>query len=226
MIKKRLLPLLALLLVLAAGFWFYQTSYQKYLIRKKIYEVRDMLVAGNVDDRLLIRYSEEIANSYGQPIMPSVRKELESYAWSFAKSENPELFIAGVMVEHPYFKYANGIGLKYTLPSCLSLLEKLDSYPAGSRKHLEFYIAHILPQASKQSFGIEEGKFTQDPEKRKQAVAQWLEWYKLNKDRVLAENEEHKKNAEDRIREMRREMLQIKAAAQDFDIKITPKKKD
>jgi hypothetical protein len=226
MIKKRLLTLLALLLVLAAGFWFYQTSYQKYLIRKKIYEVRDMLVAGNIDERLVMLYSDEIANSYGQAITPSVRKELGTYAGSFARTGDPELLIASIMVDQPYWKWANGLGLKHTLPSCIALLEKLDSYAAGSRQHLEFYIANILPQASKQSFGIEEGKFTQDPEKRKQAIVQWLEWYKLNKDRVLAENEEHMKNAEDQLREMRRELLQIKAAAQEFDIEIRPKKKD
>ena len=226
MIKKRFLQLLAFVLMLAAGFWLYQTSYQKFLIRKKIYAARDMLVTGSINEDLLIHYSSDISNSIGQAITPSVRKELESYADSFAKSGDPELFIAGVMVDKPYWKYANGIGLKYTLPACLTMLENIEKYPASSQKGLENIITGILPKASKQSFGIEGGKFTQDPEKRKQAVAQWQEWYKLNKDRVLVENEEHMKKVEDGIREMRREMLQMKAAAQDFDIEITPKKRD
>ena len=149
---------------------------------------------------LLIHYSSDISHSIGQAITPSVRKELESYADSFAKSGDPELFIAGVMVDKPYWKYANGIGLKYTLPACLTMLENIEKYPASSQKGLENIITGILPKASKQSSGIEGGKFTQDLEKRKQAVAQWQEWYKLNKDRVLVENEEHMKKVEDGIR--------------------------
>lgn len=184
-----------------------------------------MLVSGKLDHNLLMHYSGDIQNSIGQALTPSIRKELESYAGSFATSGDAELFVAGVMVDQPYWKYANGIGLKYTLPACMTLLENLDKYPDSTRAALESTITGILPKASKQTYGIEGDKFTQDPEKRKQAIAQWQEWYKLNKDRVLAENEAHMNKVEDGIRAMRREALQMKAAAQDFDIEITPKAK-
>jgi hypothetical protein len=50
-----------------------------------------------------------------------VREELEIYAVSFVKSGDPELFFAGVMVDQPYWKHANGIGPEHTVPLACSL---------------------------------------------------------------------------------------------------------
>jgi len=184
-----------------------------------------MIVTGKFDERSLYKYTAEIANSYGSAITPSVRKDLEGYAGSFAKSGDPELFAAGVLLDQPYWKWANGIGLKYTLPACMALLENLDHYPPASRTVLEGIICHILPKASQQSFGMTEEKFTQDPEQRRVAIGQWQKWYKQNKDLVLAADEKHMQAVEDKMLEIKRDMLRMKTASDEFDVEIKPKTK-
>ncbi|MBB5032157.1 hypothetical protein [Prosthecobacter vanneervenii] len=220
---KLLFKVFAAAVLLALGYWLYGTAFQKYQIRSKVFAAREMIVTGKFDERSLYKYTDEIANSIGHAITPSVRKDLENYAESFARSGDPELFAAGVLLDRPYWKWANGIGLKYTLPACMALLENLDRYPPESRTALEGIICHILPKASKQSFGMTEEKFTQDPEQRKVAIVQWKEWYKQNKDRVLAKDEKHMQAVEEELLEMKREMLRVKTASDDFDIEIKPK---
>ncbi len=220
---KLLLKISAAVALLALSCWLYLTEFQKYQIRSKIYAAREMIVTGKFDDESLYKYTDEIAGSLGHAITPSVRKDLESYAGSFARSGDPELFAAGVLLDQPYWKWANGIGRQYTLPACMSLLENLDHYPPASRTVLEHIICRILPKAAHQSFGITEEKFTQDPEQRKVAIGQWQEWYKQNKDRVLAEDEKHMQAVEDKLLEMKRDMLRTKTASDEFDVEIKPK---
>ena len=181
-----------------------------------------MIVTGKLDEKTLYKYSAEIHNSYGSAIT-SVRKDLEKYAGSFARSGDPELFAAGVLLDHPYWEWANGIGLKYTLPACMTLLENLDRYPPASRTVLEHIICHILPKAAHQSFGITEEKLTQDPEQRRVAIGQWKDWYTQNKERVLAADEKHMQAVEASLLEMKRDMLRTKIASDEFDVDIKPK---
>ena len=220
---KLLLKVSAVVALLMLATWLYFTEFQKYQIRTRMNAAREMIVTGKFDQKSLYKYTSEIANSLGHAFTPSVRKDLENYAGSFARSGDPELFAAGVLLDQPYWKWANGIGRQYTLPACMTLLENLDLYPPASRKVLEDIICHILPGASKQSFGMTEGKLTQDPEQRKMAVGQWKEWYKLNKDRVLAEDKKHMQAVEEKLLEMKRDMLRMKAASDEFDIEIKPK---
>lgn len=220
---KLLLKISAAVALLALAYWLYCTEFQKYQIRSKIHAAREMIVTGKFDERSLHKYTDEIASSYGMAVTPSVRKDLEKYAGSFARSGDPELFAAGVLLDQPYWKWANGIGLKHTLPACMTLLENLDRYPAASQTVLEGIIGHVLPGATKQSFGMSEEKFTKDPEQRRVAIGQWREWYKQNKDRLLIEDEKHMQAVEDHIREMKRDMLRVKAASDEFDIEIKPK---
>ena len=220
---KLLLKISTAVALLALAYWLYATEFQKYQIRSKIDAAREMIVTGKFDEKSLYKYTADIANSYGSAITPSVRKDLEKYAGSFARSGDPELFAAGVLLDQPYWKWANGIGRQYTLPACMTLLEKLDRYPPASRTVLEGIICHILPKASQQSFGMTEEKFTQDPEQRRVAIGQWKEWYKQNKERVLAEDEKHMQAVEEKLLEMKRDMLRTKAASDEFDIEIKPK---
>ena len=220
---KLLLKVFVALALLVLGYWLYCTEFQKYQIRSKVDAAREMIITGKFDEKSLYKYTAEIQSSYGSAITPSVRKDLGNYAGSFARSGDPELFAAGVLLDQPYWKWANGIGLKYTLPACMTLLENLDHYPPASRTVLEGIISHILPEAAKQSFGMSEDKFTQDPEQRRVAVGQWKEWYKQHKDRVLAEDEKHMQAVENKMLEMKRDMLRTKMAADDFDIEIKPK---
>jgi len=219
---KLLLKIFIAVALLALSYWLYLTEFQKYQIRSKVYATREMIVTGKLDEKTLYKYSAEIHNSYGSAIT-WVRKDLEKYAGSFARSGDPELFAAGVLLDHPYWKWANGIGLKYTLPACMTLLENLDSYPPASRTMLEAIIGHILPGATKQSFGMSGEKFTQDPEQRRVAIRQWKDWYTQNKDRVLAADEKHMQAVEASLLEMKRDMLRTKIASDEFDVEIKPK---
>mgnify|MGYP000081212787 CR=1 FL=1 len=220
---KLLLKVSAVVALLMLATWLYFTEFQKYQIRSKVFAARDMIVTGKFDERMLAKYNDEIANCLGNAFTPSVRKDLENYAGSFARSGDPELFAAGVLLDQPYWKWANGIGRQYTLPACMTLLGNLDRYPPASRTVLEDIICHILPKAAHQSFGMTEEKFTQDPEQRKVAIGQWKEWYKQNKDRVLGEDEKHMQAVEEKLLEMKRDMLRVKAASDEFDIEIKPK---
>lgn len=220
---KLLLKISTVVALLVLACWLYCTEFQKYQIRSKVFAARDMIVTGKFDEKSLYKYTAEIANSYGSAITPSVRKNLENYAGSFARSGDPELFAAGVLLDQPYWKWANGIGLKYTLPACMTLLETLDRYPPSSRKVLEDIICNILPKAAKQSFGISENKLTQDPEQRRLAIGQWKDWYTQNKDRVLAADEKHMQAVEDKLLEMKRDWLRTKTASDEFDVEIKTK---
>lgn len=220
---KLLFKLVAAVALLVLAYWLYCTEFQKYQIRSKVFAARDMIITGKFDEKSLYKYTDEIANILGHAFTPSVRKDLENYAGSFARSGDPELFAAGVLLDQPYWKWANGIGLKYTLPACMTLLENLDRYPHASRTVLEGIICHILPKASKQSFGMTEEKFTQDPEQRRLAIGQWKDWYTQNKDRVLAADEKHMQAVEEKLLEMKRDMLRTKTASDEFDVEIKPK---
>ncbi|MGV3662438.1 MAG: hypothetical protein ACO1TE_19800 [Prosthecobacter sp.] len=220
---RLLVKILVALVLLVLGAWLYLTEFKKYQIRRRVHAAREMIVTGKFDEDKLLQYASDILNICGQAITPSVRKDLEDYAGSFAKSGDPELFAAGVLVDQPYWKWANGIGRKHTLPACMSLLENLDKYPAASRPALENIIWHILPKASQQSFGMSGGKFSQDPEQRRVAIGQWQEWYKQNKDRVLKEDDQRMQAVDDTIRDIKRDVLRTKAAAEEFDVEIRPK---
>lgn len=222
---KLLLKVFVAVALLVLGYWLYGTEFQKYKIRSKFFAAREMIVTGKFDERKLYQYTDELASSSSLAITPSMRKDLVSYAGSFAKSGDPELFAAGVLLDQPHTKWANGIGRRYTLPACMSLLENLDRYPPASQTVLEGIICQILPKAAKQSFGISEEKLTQDPEQRRVAIAQWQEWYKQNKERIFIEDDQHMQAVEDRILEMKRDMLRTKAASDEFDIEIKPKAK-
>jgi hypothetical protein len=221
---KLLLKVFVAVALLVLGYWLYGTEFQKYKIRSKFFAARAMIVTGKFDERKLYQYTDELASRSSRlAITPSMRKALESYAGSFAKSGDPELFAAGVLLDQPHLKWANGIGLKYTLPACMTLLENLDSYPPASRTVLEGIICHILRKPSKQSFGMTEEKFTQDPEQRRVAIGQWKDWYTQNKDRVLEADEKHMQAVEDRLLEMKCDWLRTKTASDEFDIEIKPK---
>ena len=148
MTKKRILTLVSFTLTLVGGYWFYSTSYQKYIIRSHVYAARVMLRTGKLDEKQCVQYADDIYDIFAQAITPSISGELEAYAGSFAKSGDPELFFAGVMVDQPYWKLANGIGPEHTVPSCLTMLSSLDKYPPSSRAALERLISGILPGAS------------------------------------------------------------------------------
>lgn len=229
MTKRRILTLVGFALTVVGGYWFYSTTYQKYIIRSHVYAAREMLRAGELDEKQCVQYADDIYDIFAQAITPSVREELEAYAGSFAKSGDPELFFAGVMVDQPYWKLANGIGPEHTVPSCLTILSSLDKYPSSSRAVLENLISGILPGASKQSVGMEDGQFTQDPAKRQQAVLQWAELIKQKLEHELTEDAPLTSSPEDAIREvrsatllMRNARLHMKASAQDLDAGSNP----
>lgn len=212
MTKSRIFILVGSALVLVGGYWFYSTTYQKYIIRSHVYAAREMLRTGKLDEKQCVQYADEIYDIFAQAITPYVRDELEAYAGSFAKSGDPELFFAGVMVDQPYWKLANGIGPEHTVPSCLTMLSSLDKYPPSSRAALENLISGILPGASKQSVGMEDGQFTQDPAKRQQAILQWAEWIKQKLEHELTEDAPFTGGPKDSIREMRSATLLMRSA--------------
>lgn len=229
MTKRRILALLVLALTVVGGYWFYSTAYQKYIIRSHVYEVREMLRTGELDDKQCAQYADDIYDIFEQAITPSVREELEIYAVSFVKSGDPELFFAGVMVDQPYWRHANGIGPEHTVPSCLTMLSSLDKYPPSSRAALQNLISGILPGASKQSVGMEDGQFTQAPAKRQQAILHWAELIKQKLEHELTEDAPFTNSPQDAIREvrsatllMRYARMQMKASALDLDIAIKP----